>query len=201
MPHADEEKRKQYQREYSKKNRERKKRYNEENKEKLKNKRKERESTQEFKDKKNEYNRQRYPQKREELLEKRRAYYQKIKAELNSKRRARYSTDATQRIKAAMSAGVRESLLFTETKKDNREWEVILGYTRYDLMAHLESLFKDGMTWDNYGSYWHIDHIKPQSLFVFESMHDPAFKECWALENLQPLEAFLNQSKGNRFVG
>ena len=76
-----------------------------------------------------------------------------------------------------------------------------MDYTVEELMAHLESLFKEGMTWDNYGTYWHIDHIRPKSWYVFESVEDPAFKECWALSNLQPLEATINLAKGNRYEG
>ena len=55
------------------------------------------------------------------------------------------------------------------------------------------------MNWENYGSYWHIDHIKPKSLFIFESLEDEEFKQCWSLNNLRPLEAKENIRKGNRF--
>jgi 5-methylcytosine-specific restriction endonuclease McrA len=53
------------------------------------------------------------------------------------------------------------------------------------------------MTWENYGIYWHIDHIKPLSWFNLET----EFKDAWALSNLQPLEATKNLSKGNRYIG
>ena len=66
---------------------------------------------------------------------------------------------------------------------------------------HIESQFKDGMTWDNYGKNgWHIDHIIPKSLFQFKSSEDDEFKQCWALCNLQPMWAFDNLSKGNKYV-
>lgn len=35
-----------------------------------------------------------------------------------------------------------------------------IGCTRSELIAHIESQFEPGMTWDNYG-HWHIDHIVP----------------------------------------
>ena len=54
------------------------------------------------------------------------------------------------------------------------------------------------MTWDNYGSYWWIDHIKPRSLFKYEKPEDKEFKECWALKNLQPMEKIANIKKGNK---
>jgi hypothetical protein len=55
------------------------------------------------------------------------------------------------------------------------------------------------MTMENYGSYWHIDHIKPRSLFTYTSIEDEQFKKCWALSNLQPLEALENIRKGNKY--
>ena len=63
-------------------------------------------------------------------------------------------------------------------------------------MYKLESQFKDGMTWYNYGE-WHVDHIKPISLFNFKHPTDNEFQECWSLDNLQPLWAIDNLSKGS----
>jgi len=74
----------------------------------------------------------------------------------------------------------------------------LLGYTVDDLIKHLESRFQEGMTWDNYGK-WEMDHVIPDSWFNYESMTDNDFKKSWSLENLQPMWASLNRSKGNRF--
>lgn len=74
-----------------------------------------------------------------------------------------------------------------------------IGYSLDDLMKHLETLFINGMSWENYGD-WHIDHIIPISKFNFESVDCPEFKECWALNNLQPLWAKDNYSKNNRII-
>lgn len=43
---------------------------------------------------------------------------------------------------------------------------------------------------------WHIDHIVPSASFKFESLDDPDFLICWGLDNLRPLEAKTNMSKG-----
>ncbi len=88
-----------------------------------------------------------------------------------------------------------------QRKKKTRKTFPALGYTVAELMAHLEAQFVDGMNWDNYGSVWHIDHKRPASWYSFESMDDQAFKECWGLDNLQPMFAFDNISKGNRWEG
>ena len=74
--------------------------------------------------------------------------------------------------------------------------EELLGYTAEELKIHLESLFQEGMTWNNQGK-WHIDHIIPQSHFTSIDQ----IKECFALNNLKPEWGDWNMSKGNRFVG
>lgn len=76
----------------------------------------------------------------------------------------------------------------------------LIGCSVTDLKKHIESKFKDGMGWENYGlSGWHIDHIKPLSLF---DLSDPVelLKACH-FTNLQPLWAKENLSKGNRYDG
>ncbi len=75
-----------------------------------------------------------------------------------------------------------------------------LGYTLEQLKEHLESQFNEKMNWDNYGSYWHIDHIYPQSLLPYESLEDDNFKKCWELNNLRPLEAIENIKKSNKLT-
>lgn len=82
-------------------------------------------------------------------------------------------------------------------RKAGCRWERLVGYTLVDLMAHLEALFVPGMNWDNIGR-WHIDHRRPRSTFEYSSPEDEAFKECWSLENLQPLWAHENMRKGAR---
>lgn len=81
--------------------------------------------------------------------------------------------------------------------KNHKSWLIYVDYSLDDLIKHLEDRFKNGMNWDNYGSYWHLDHIKPLSWFNLES----EFKEAWSLSNLQPLEAKVNYSKSNRYEG
>lgn len=76
---------------------------------------------------------------------------------------------------------------------------VHFGYTTDQLMNHLQSMFVDGMNWGNYGKVWHIDHIKPDKLFKYESVEDEDFKKCWALSNLQPLFKADNLRKGSKY--
>ena len=84
-------------------------------------------------------------------------------------------------------------------KKAGKRWEFLVDYTLKDLMEHLEGQFDAKMNWDNYGNYWHIDHIKPRSLFKYIFPEDKEFRGCWALKNLQPLERIANLRKSNTF--
>lgn len=76
----------------------------------------------------------------------------------------------------------------------------MLGYSAEDLKAHLERGFTSGMTWENYGSAWHVDHCVPQSSFKFQAASDSEFQACWALSNLRPLYALDNMRKSNKRV-
>jgi hypothetical protein len=64
----------------------------------------------------------------------------------------------------------------------------LLGAPIEVVISHLESLFTEGMTWDNYGfgdGKWHIDHIKPCYLFDLTDVEQQ--KQCFHYTNLQPL--------------
>lgn len=78
-------------------------------------------------------------------------------------------------------------------------WERIVGYNLSDLKQHLESKFKNGMNWNNYGE-WHIDHERPISSFNITSIGCDDFNKCWSLSNLQPLWAKENISKSNKYI-
>lgn len=117
-----------------------------------------------------------------------------------------YTSKPGARISRRMGFQIWTSLrnkLTGKSKKAGRHWEEIVDFTLAELMAHLESKFRDGMSWENYGGEvgWQIDHITPRSWFDIDSTDGDAFKSCWALDNLQPLWLSENASKGNRFAG
>ena len=80
-------------------------------------------------------------------------------------------------------------------QKAGRKWETLVGYTLQNLINHLESQFTFKMCWANYGSYWEVDHIKPRISFNYKYSEDLEFQQCWALNNLQPLEKTKNRAK------
>jgi hypothetical protein len=70
-----------------------------------------------------------------------------------------------------------------------------IGCDNAELVVHLESQFKDGMSWENYGTRgWHVDHVVPLS--SAKTLDDLA--RVLHYTNLQPLWAKENLSKGAR---
>jgi len=62
-----------------------------------------------------------------------------------------------------------------------------LGCSIKEYFVYLENQFTNDMNWDNYGTYWEIDHIQPLS--KGGSFH---------YTNTQPLTITENRAKGNR---
>jgi hypothetical protein len=90
--------------------------------------------------------------------------------------------------------GMLSSMLRRFGKNKEKTTIEILGYSAEDLKNHMESLFLEDMTWENWG-LWQIDHIRPIS--SFEKTTDP--KIVNALTNLQPLWKKDNIIKSNKF--
>ncbi len=99
-------------------------------------------------------------------------------------------------ISISISSRIRKSI---KHNKNGRHWEDIVGFTLEELKLHLEKQFKGSITWKNYGTYWHIDHRIPISMFNFNSYEDEEFKKCWALENLKPMIGVDNLRKHNKY--
>lgn len=87
----------------------------------------------------------------------------------------------------------------------------MLGYSESELVSHIERHMIFGMTWKNYGSLWHIDHVIPKSWFRGKGRK--GIRDAWALKNLMPRFATTsialqhggfhegNAEKGNRYAG
>jgi hypothetical protein len=91
-----------------------------------------------------------------------------------------------------------KGIIQTIKRGGSRSVSSLTGCTANQLKRHLESAFKRGMTWDNHGTYWHIDHILPVASFDHSDPKQVA--QCWHWTNLRPLEAKANISKGDRIT-
>jgi hypothetical protein len=75
----------------------------------------------------------------------------------------------------------------------------LIGCDADTLCLILEAQFMPGMTWENYGTVWHVDHIIPLATY---NLTDPAEqREAFHYTNLQPLWAHDNMAKGDTVEG
>jgi hypothetical protein len=80
----------------------------------------------------------------------------------------------------------------------------ILGCSMESFRLFLESKFHnhpktgESMTWDNYGSKWHLDHIYPISKIKLTDIE--GLKKSSNFNNLQPLWAEENLKKSNKIT-
>ena len=107
---------------------------------------------------------------------------------------------AHRKLRHVVKSSISRKMRMRGLSKNGKSIFKILPYSVDDLKSHLESRFQPRMNWENYGK-WEIDHITPDSWFVYNSTEDDGFKNSWALENLQPLWKADNASKGNRYEG
>ena len=81
-------------------------------------------------------------------------------------------------------------------KNTSFDYEKILGCNWEIFLKWLEFNMKPEMNWENYGSYWHIDHVYPCSLFDFSIEENRS--KCFNWTNLTPLEGIENIKKSNK---
>jgi hypothetical protein len=72
----------------------------------------------------------------------------------------------------------------------------LLGYSALEFKTHIQNLFTEGMSWENYGK-WHIDH--KQSVSSFDK--NTPMNVVNALSNLQPLWATTREINGITYMG
>jgi len=169
MPLKDPIKRKEYDKEYHKKNRKKRietsKRWKKNNREQY-----------------NKNMRKSYHKNKKKVIKRQMKYNnKKYKTDINWNLRGRLRTRLTKALK-----GVNKSKKTME----------LLGVPHMDFFkTWIECKFKEGMTWEN-RHLWHIDHIIPCSSFDLTKPEEQA--KCFHYTNLQPLWASENLSKGNR---
>lgn len=151
--------------------------------------------------------RKRHWKNRDRNLKRMQANWDENKDVLNEKRRPGanerfhklYGSDLVFTLTHRVRALVKRTLRFN--KKKDGKMKNILGFTVDELRQHIEKQFIEGMNWDKFlRGEIHLDHKIPINFFKPEGVDDPAFKECWALSNLQPLWSRENLSKGSKIL-
>ncbi len=73
-----------------------------------------------------------------------------------------------------------------------------LGCSIEAFKKYIKAKFDNQMTWDNHGTYWHLDHIRPCASYDLRDMAQAL--QCFNYTNYQPLEAKANLSKGAKLL-
>ena len=139
-------------------------------------------TTQEYRNKKNQYRIDNY-----ELVRGRERIREK-----------EYNKRPEVRIKRALRARLLGILKRGEGSKSGKMVELV-GCTMPFLREYLESLWTDGMSWNNYGfgrGHWVMDHIIPCDNFNLSDREEQ--KKCFNYKNIQPLWWEDNASKSNK---
>jgi hypothetical protein len=173
--------------EYKEKNKEKlseyDKKYREDNKDKIKEQKKEYRERPEVKE--------RFKQWWKDNPEKKKEYRKNYCKEKEREHRKRWYKSFKERKPHVLAwRNLLNNTLKRLNKNKENETIKLLGYSAIELKQHIESIFLEGMSWENYGE-WHIDHIKMVSEFDKET----PVEVVNSLDNLRPLWASDNCSR------
>jgi hypothetical protein len=101
-------------------------------------------------------------------------------------------------ISQKLQSSLRSTLLSRKGRKTNPMLKLI-GCSLEEFKKHLESLFRIGMTLENYGrGGWTLDHKVPRSAFNLLNVKDQM--KCFHFTNLRPVWERENMSKGSKIL-
>ena len=121
------------------------------------------------------------------------ANQEKMKQYMNDYVKNRYKTDINYRLKSIINKRIRDGV--RQKTKPTIEY---LGCSLPYFMDWIECQFTPEMSWDNLGTYWQMDHVKPCASFDFSKEED--IYECYHWSNLQPLSSVENIVKKDKVL-
>jgi hypothetical protein len=113
--------------------------------------------------------------------------------------RNRWKNNLDYRIKGKLRNHINRMIRMARQKKNGRRTTMFLGVPMAIAKKRIESRFRDGMTWENHGELWEIDHIVPLSHFDITNEYQLLMANH--ISNLQPLLKKENREKSDNFSG
>jgi len=141
-----------------------------------------------------------YRQINKDKLRLQRQYYcQTHRLEINTYFKDRSRNNPSLNMRSHISSTLRRNLRKYLAKDKEFNTMNYVGCNTCQLKKHIESKFKEGMTWQKFNlGEIHLDHIIPCNYFL--SQPNPDFKLFYNWRNLQPLWASENCSKGKKLL-
>lgn len=119
-------------------------------------------------------------------------WYQKNKVHVLMKNRERFLTDDHYRVTVEMKKKLNGQLRRATFSAEFCGTKVSL------IKQWLEYNFDETMNWDNYGTYWEVDHVIPTSWYDLTQQSE--IDNCYDWKNFSPLSKSDNQEKSNSVV-
>lgn len=121
----------------------------------------------------------------------RREWSKNNRDKINERFRERYSSDTNFKISTRLR-GNTYRIIKQGNKKQCKTLEMLDCEVKF-VRKWIESQFDDNMNWENWGSFWHLDHFIPVASFDLTNIENQM--KCFHWSNLQPLEFKENLSK------
>jgi hypothetical protein len=99
------------------------------------------------------------------------------------------------KLEVRLRARIYSAFVSQSTSKTERTWKYI-GCSPKFFQEWIEYQLYDGMTMENYGKFWHIDHVKPCSSYNLTEQLE--IEKCFNWKNLRPLLASKNHIKKDK---
>jgi len=138
----------------------------------------------------NETKKKYYQENREKIL----AQNKKNRKKINLYEKNRRASDLNYRLLCTLRSRLNTALKEKckhETTKD------LLGCSIVFFKNWIEYQFSEDMSWENYGSYWQLDHVKPCASFDLTNLDKQ--KECFEWKNISPLNKLENITKSDKW--
>ena len=168
------------------------------------------------KEEKAAYDKERYVKNRKKILAERREYRANSKVKIREyeaknkdKKReymreyvnTRYKTDPAFRAVSIVRARGREihKTVGKVKTRHTSSFEKHFGCSEATYLAHISAQFRDGMTWENQGTVWELDHVIPLAVVQDMPLEDLESNILMLnhITNLQPLFKAENRAKGD----
>lgn len=109
--------------------------------------------------------------------------------------RERARRDPAFRMRLRHSSRVKDAFLRQNLSKPHSA-DLLIGCSWENFRAHIRARYRDGMTDENYGKVWELDHIRPCS--SFDLTKPSHVKRCFNYQNYQPLLVSENRQKSDK---
>ena len=135
-------------------------------------------------------------EKRSEYRATEKAWIERNKTRIQINQRERYSSDLSYRIACSVRSVMRQA--FDTSYVQRPRFESVLGIDAESFVEYLVS-HDERFTRENYGSFWHVDHIRP--IASFDLRDEKQQQQAFHYTNCQPLERFDNLKKSSKWCG